>query len=700
MHHRGFGLLVTVCIAATMMAGCTATPTPTTTPKSTSSPTPAQTPTSTADTAAQRQPVRVAAASGTISDWDEAGVHAVGEVGPAVGAAASGTTSAMIDAPVVASGGVTVLTTDVDVKAGSYTFSAQVQPLTESLAAGAVTAAIGDVNVASPALPVSHWTEVTGSITVSSASKDGQLKIALTTPARRLLIDDVSLTDGTGKDVVKNGSFEKVSDTELVDNSSLIMSAQYATLAVGAPAGSVHWTATRPDGTVTGEGTVQASGSLTAIPLVGVPQGYYTVTVKDAKDRSATTSIGVVDTPAYDVPLDPRFGTTIHLKEEGSRGQSRYAGLLGVGTVRSDVLWRLNELTRGTYTWDKRYESEFTRAAANGVLLSAIVNYGNAIYGNDKVPAGATEIAAYGEYAGAVASHYKPASIEIFNEFNQERFNKNACGVTADCYLPLVKAVSKNVRAVGRKIDLLAGATANYPSSWFERLWSLGGLSYVDGMSFHPYESNSHPETVAALIEDAHKVSAKYNDGDPLPVWITETGTSSKTGGRTLPSQGQFLLKIESSELAGGAVSTMWYDLKNTTSNAADHEGNFGLYEYTPRANTSALAPKPSGFDQALLIASINGRAVAETADAGSGVVAQSFGDEDSLVSVVWTSNGKSATATLPSQDPVEVVAWDGTTTVVQPADGIVSVKVSGVPVIVRPAAADRDPATTTVQKR
>jgi len=697
MRHRGFGLLAIVSVTAAMLVGCTVTPTPSKTPTATASP--SMSPTATAAAEPQRQPTRVAAAAGAIADWNVAGVRTVGEAGPAVGTATTGTTAAMIDAPTIPSHGVTVLKTDVAVSAGTYTFTAQMQPLTESLPAGAVTAKVDDNEVASPALPVSRWTEVTGTITVTATAKTQQLRIVLNAPARRVLIDDVSLTSAQGDDVVKNGSFEKVSHTALIDNSSLIMSSQYATLAIAAAKGTVRWSATRPDGTVTGEGTVKASGSLTAIPLIGVPQGLYTVSVKDAAGTSATTTIGVVDTPAYDIPLDPRFGTTIHIKEEGSQGQSRYAALLGVGTVRSDVLWRLNELTRGTYTWDERYDSEFARAALSGVRLSAIVDYGNAIYGNDKVPAGATEIAAYGRYAGAIASHYKPSSIEIFNEFNQERFNKNACGTSADCYLPLVKAVSKNVRDVDSKITLIAGATANYPSSWFDRLWALGGLSYVDAMSFHPYQSNSKPETVAELIADAHKVSAKHADGTSLPVWITETGSSSKTGGRTLPSQGQFLWEIQSSELAGGAASSMWYDLKNTTSNAADHEGNFGLYEYTPRANTAALAPKPSGYDEALLIASLNGRPVAKSIDAGSGIVVQSFGSDDSRVSVVWTSDRKGATAKLPATAPVVVVAWNGTTTKVEPSHGIVSIPASGAPVIVRPVAADREPATTTVPK-
>ncbi|QAY60621.1 hypothetical protein ET475_11900 [Microbacterium protaetiae] len=696
MPHRRARFLVALCALAATITGCTAVSTPS--PKPTSA-TPTPTPTPTAEAAPQRQPTRVAAAAGSFENWSAASNHTVGEVGPAVGLATSGTVAAMVDAPVLASGGATVLSTTVALVAGStYTFSAQMQPLTESLEAGALTATVSDTKIASPALPVSTWTEVTGSVTVPASAKKGELKIALSVPARRVMIDDVSLTAADGTQLVKNGSFEKVSGGALIDNTSLIMSTDYATVAVAAPAGAVQWKATRPDGTVTGQGTITASGSLSAIPLIGVPQGFYSLTVKDAKGHTATTPMGVVDTPAYDIPLDPRFGTTVHLKEEGSRGQARYAGMLGIGTIRSDVLWRLNETTRGTYSWDKRYESEFARAHASGLQLSAIVNYGNQVYGNPVVPTGPDEIAAYGKYAAAVASHYKPTSIEIFNEFNQERFNKNACGITADCYMALVKSVNKNVRAVDPKITLIGGATANYPSSWFDRLWSLGGLKYVDAMSFHPYQANSHPETVASLIADAHKVSANHNGGKALPVWITETGSSSKTGGRTPTNQGQFLMKILSSELAAGAASAMWYDLKNTTTNAADHEGNFGLYEYQSRQNTAALAPKPTAYDQALLIASLNGRASAGTVKPGKNVVAQAFGKDDSRVYVVWTTDAKPSTASLPASGPVDVVASDGSFTTIQPSAGKVSVTVPNVPVLVRPSTLDKEPATTTVK--
>lgn len=169
-----------------------------------------------------------------------------------------------------------------------------------------------------------------------------------------------------------------------------------------------------------------------------------------------------------------RFGTTIHVNDDHYTNQVRYASTLGLGMVGSDVLWRLNETTKGSYDWDARYDNEFARLHASGMELGATINYGNKVWGDPKVPQGDAAIAAYGRYAAAVAERYHPEAMEIFNEFNHTRFNKTGCGTSADCYLPLVKSVSTNVRKVDPDITLVAGATANYFSEWFDRLWKIG----------------------------------------------------------------------------------------------------------------------------------------------------------------------------------------------------------------------------------
>jgi len=631
------------------------------------------------------QDLRTAAAVGAISGWTKAAPTEVGEVAAAVGTVADGNVAVIVDAPAAAAS-TTVLSTKVPVDAGtSYDFSGSFRSLTTPLQEGAVTVTIDDTVIAVPALDAqANWKKADGRYTAPADARTATISISVNAPVRRLAIDGLSLTDDAGNQVLPNPSFETVTKAPLLANSSLTMSTAFATLAIAAPSGEVKYSLTRPDGTVALSGAKVVSGSLDGIPLVGVTQGFYALTVTDVRGRTATASIGVIDTPSYDIPLDTRFGTVIHVQDEHYAGRVRYASTLGLGSVGSDVLWRLNEKSKGKYNWDRRYDSEFARLRASGMELGATINYGNKLWGNDKVPSTAAAIKAYGQYAAAVAARYRPEAIEIFNEFNSKRFNKQGCGATPDCYLPLVKSVSSSVRKVDPNITLIAGATANYDSKWFARLWSLGGARYVDAMSFHPYSANSRPDGVGALVSDAQSVSAKKG-GAALPVWITETGSSSKIGGRTLPGQGDFLMAMESSLLASGVERVRWYDLMNGTADPKNHERNFGLFEYEPRKNTAALSLKPSGYAQALLVANVGGKPASGSPAAGEGVVAHAFGRGEDTSFVVWAPQG-SATAKIAADRPLVAAGVYGQQTVIEPVDGVVTIGVSPAPVILTPA--------------
>ncbi|MFT4230897.1 MAG: glycosyl hydrolase [Microbacterium sp.] len=665
-----------LCLCLLLLAGCTAAPAPSPTA---STPVAAPTPTEPA------QDVRIAAAAGKISGWSTASPTAVGEVAPAVGTVADGRVAVLVDAP-SATAGTTVLKATASVVGGeTYTFGGSFRSLSAAVGEGDVSVEIDGTTIPVPAMTArANWQDVAGEFVAADDATEATVTVSVNAPLRRIAIDDLSLTGADGTQVLPNPSFEKVKPAALLANSSLTMSTDFATLAVGAAAGKVTYRLKRPDGTVALSGSATVEGALEGIALTGVTQGYYTLTLTDADGEKAKAAIGVVDTPAYDIPLDPRFGTLIHVENTHYTGQVRYASTLGLGMVGSDVLWRLNETEKGVYDWDKRYDREFARLRASGMELGATIDYGNTLWGDAQVPSGSAAIGAYARYAAAVAKRYHPEAIEIFNEFNSDRFNAAGCGTTADCYLTLVKSVSKKVRKVDADITLLAGATANYDSAWFERLWKLGGLTYVDAMSFHPYSANSRPDRVGSLIADAQKVSAEYGD-DALPVWITETGSSSKTGGRTLAGQGEFLLAMESSELATGAERVRWYDLKNGTNDRTVHERNFGLFEYEPRENTAALSLKPAAYAQALLVATVEGRAVSDPPETDSGVVVRTFGSEGDRRYVVWTPDGSAKTATIPSTVSLTMAGVSGQQTVVDPVDGEVTIDVTEAPVLLTP---------------
>lgn len=117
--------------------------------------------------------------------------------------------------------------------------------------------------------------------------------------------------------------------------------------------------------------------------------------------------------------------------------------------------------------------------------LLGIVNYGNKLYGSDKLPDNDEAVAAYEPLCRGDRPALRPRRLqEVFDDLPQPRplQDKSACGTAPECYMPLLKSVHDSVRAVDPDLPIVAGSTALYESDWFTGLWRAGGMSYSDAM--------------------------------------------------------------------------------------------------------------------------------------------------------------------------------------------------------------------------
>ena len=663
------GALTGTAVALTTSGSAPAPETRSAPSTSAASPTPTPTPEPTPVAAPQS-----VAAAGQFASWKRAPTTKVARVVPQVGQAADGSVAAYIDAPVI-DGKTAALAVDAAVVAGaSYEFSAQVRSL--SPLPEAVDAAIGidDQRIALPELSAA-WATVSGTFVAPKDAEVAKIRIVLDGPVAGLGIDDVSLAGPDGKNVVPNPSFEKVEGKDTIVNRSLILPASNPMLAVRAPAGDVSWTATDAGGNVVAKGAAKASNALEAVPLTGLAEGYYSVALKTGAG-TVKTLLGVIDYEGTTIAADPRFGVGLHVENDLYADAADLTASLGLGLARNDVLWRFNETTKGEYDWADHYVDGFDRLHAHGIHLLGIVNYGNELYGNGKVPTSKAAIKAYGDYAAAMAERFDLVGLEVFNEFNHTRFNKTACGTKPSCYVPLLESVHGAVDKVDPDLPIIAGSTARYDAPWFDGLWSAGGMKYADAMSFHPYEVTSDPESLADVIAEANR-SMKDNGKTTRPIWITELGSSSKTGGRTVSAQADYLVRTAVTALAGGAEKFFWYDLINDDPDPAKHEGNFGMY-YQKASGVAAFQPKPVGYAQALMIARIGGRSLAAD-ETTKGVQSVRFGDEKDAVRVVWAPKGE-AEMSVRSDVAVTVTTMNGAAKTIEPVDGVATI-----PVTVRP---------------
>lgn len=630
---------------------------------------------------------RTARAVGTINGWKLAGADSVSEVWPEVGQTKSGSVALGIDAPYIPSKR-TAASVEVPVTPNTtYTFEAYVRVMSKTPKSVSAWFAIGDTPVTFPKLNAS-WKRVTGQVKTGEGETSTTLAVRISKATRGLSVDAIRMyanNDSSKKNVVPNASFESVKVSNRIANTSLVMTTPTAAMAIAMPAGRISYEISR-SGKRLKSGVITRSAPLQRLTLSGIPQGHYTFKVRGSDRKLTTTQIAIIDSPNAWITPDARFGVGLHVEDDIYRDAARYARTLGLSEVRNDIFWERVEKRKGVYDFSD-YEAPFTKARLQGLKILGVTGRGNALYGaaNASAPRSSTAVRAYGKYNAAVAKRFTLSGLEVFNEFNHPPKNKSGC-TSASCYLPLLKAVDSEVSKVKPSLPIVAGATARYPSSWFRELWRKGGLRHANAVSFHPYEITGRPHELGGIVRQA-RLDMRQAGGTTRPVWVSELGTSSRTGNRTTTQQAAILVQSAASGFATGMRKFLWYDLINDTANPADQEGNFGLYAHPAQSRGAAVAPKTAAFAQALMITQLGGRPYRSTEYLGTDVVTKSFGTSNNLVRVMWTPKG-SKTATIRTSQSVVLVGFDGSKRTIKPKSGVVRIPVTSEPVFVRSGSA------------
>lgn len=625
-------------------------------------------------------------ARASIDGWTLADRTVVGTVLPEVGDAAQGAASLRVDAPaddpdIVAASAPVALAPDTE-----YTLSVAVRVLADDEVETGVRLNAAGQSFELPELDAEWQTIEFPFTTAADQAATSSVDVVLSGAVRGFGIDDVSITADGGDNLVPNGSFEAVQTPAGIVNDSLVMTGQSALLAVSLPEGAVQWSATSTAGgdPITGESS--SSGPLSALPLTGVPQGHYTVAVKDSSGRQIQTDVAVIDAEGFTVAQDGRFGVGSHVEKEAFLGTGSLAAALGFAEVRNDISWERNEKVAGQYVWDENYVREFERMHANDVKLLGLVVYGNRLYGARKAPGNEAAIQAYGAYAKAVADRFDLVGLEVLNEFNH-RENDTACGPAPACYVPIAQSVRDQVSTAYPELPIVTGSTALYDSEWFRGFWQAGGMAVTDAASYHPYESwiDRDADLIAGTVQQSY-ADMQEVAGETRPVWVTEMGFPTHYDGVSALEQGQMMVRNQALAFANGVEKYFWYDLVNDTPDPAAGEANFGLYENAPRENVVALAPKAGGFAQALMITQLRDKAYT-TDESDDSTTVEVFGSGDDETRIAWSAQGD-VERTFASDVPLTVTDMTGLTLSVEPEDGEVTVTLGASPVFISSASA------------
>lgn len=496
---------------------------------------------------------------------------------------------------------------------------------------------------------------------------------------------------------------------------SLIFREGTAAVEVGTPADEVTWRLGDPNDVELRTGTVAVPGGRGTIDLSDLPLGYYTLDVTaqvNGEPVTRTTSLAVLDDPPEGWDADDAFfGTQFHRGWQSRQETDALADameLAGYGLGRMETTWGNVEQAPGEYTFDGEGVRVVTDLASRGIDTMWNAGLTNSLYDDGRTPASPEAIAAFAAYAGATAEHYSSNGIThdvgILNEYNSSGFNNGTCGLTAACYLDVLRPTSAAIHDADPDANVIAPITAGTQLAWAQDFIDGGGLELVDtyATNYYGYASKgpgTPPEETEELMQNLPALVQKIRSsagGADLPVRVTENGWPTHTAGSTQTQQADYAIRALVLAQAAGADQYLWYDLYDDGFSPDERENNFGLinradatscykwicpdvegYEY---GAVHGISPKPAFVSQAVLIRQTTGREQGAREDLGSAsAYSYPYTGSGAPVRVLWSTG--TDTVTVQSSDGFTLTDQFGQAREV--AGGGVKIALTGSPVFV-----------------
>ncbi len=327
---------------------------------------------------------------------------------------------------------------------------------------------------------------------------------------------------------------------------------------------------------------------------------------------------------------------------------------LGVHCVRSDNLWVVIERvgSAGSYDWSG-YDAFWIPLCKAGLKPIMLATYNNPIYAARAFApiAGGINIAAFSNFAAAMANHYSSICPNMAEELFNEPNAGNWTGVpwSGASYASMLAPVSAAVKAAQSRVAVYSGGVASDPGldsmAWIRQMAGAGPkFPGVDAYAFHPYSFD--PRNLAAtlppeqlLIDAKAFAQAAASSGQGKPVALTEYGFPLPALGGDLAKQGFYAARGMLAAIIGRYPLLTYYDLIDDGTDG-DLENTFGLFR-----NGAFHTPyeiKPAGIAFAAIM-DVMARASAYTIafDPAISVPTISFDKPEGAAIVIWTYDTK-----------------------------------------------------------
>ncbi len=307
----------------------------------------------------------------------------------------------------------------------------------------------------------------------------------------------------------------------------------------------------------------------------------------------------------------------------------------GFRFVRADLLWERVE-RGGAYRF-LTYDALINALEARGMGALLILDYGHPDHGG-KVPRTAEDIAAFGRFAEAAATHFKGRDVryEIWNEPDIVQFWPPK--PNAQEYAAVLREAVSAIHRADPAAKVVSGGVSRLDLKFLRKAIDPGVAAGLTAIGVHPY-SKGGPEKIGPEL-DKLREWARQSFGEHLEIWDTEWGYSSTDGIERVSGNGHSEeARLTQARLAVRELLTVWsvgfplgvwYDLQDDGTDAGNAEQNYGLLD----ANGAA---KPAMQAVRALMTAVRGRRYAGMIPrAPSGMHAMRFEGPADVLFIVW----------------------------------------------------------------
>ncbi|MET3468763.1 sugar-binding protein [Microbacterium sp. 1262] len=400
---------------------------------------------------------------------------------------------------------------------------------------------------------------------------------------------------------------------------------------------TVAWRVVDGWGQVVDDGTEPADGALT--PDV-TERGWYRLEVTATGDdvADAATTFAILPDVEAAASATGRFGAATHYGQSWDPASMQALTTGGFAQLRDEVYWSEVETQPGVYDWSRARAEFLDPAREQGIRPLLLAGYGNPLYDAGNGPVSPDAVAAYADYAAAMAAEFGDMStgIEVWNEWDLGLGGNT--NVSPENYVALLSAAAPAIKTVSPDLPVIGPAVANLNTDWLERTFQLGALDHLDGIVLHPY---SYPVGADALDDTLTRIDAlvrRYNGGESKPLWITEHGWPTGTNARAVPERQQAADIAKSAVIAAAHDAARYYvyDLVNDGVDDAETEENFGLLHH-PDDELGAFTPKPSFTAYSVAADALATATFAERDEPLPGLRRVRFDTADGPLHVLWS---------------------------------------------------------------